>query len=151
MAGCRRRRVPPSGGGRARCGIGNLQLGELSNNVANGVDTSTLLQPLDAFAGKMPFNFPAMIPLWMFPMAIATGNIFVLKPSEKDPMVTMRLVELALAVGIPNGVLNVVHGGQDVVNALCDHPDIKTVSFVGSTRVGTQVHNRAALARACNA
>lgn len=87
-----------------------------------------------------------MIPLWMFPMAIATGNTFVLKPSEQDPMVTMRLVELALEAGIPKGVLNVVHGGEDVVNALCDHPDIKALSFVGSTRVGTHVYRRAALA-----
>jgi malonate-semialdehyde dehydrogenase (acetylating)/methylmalonate-semialdehyde dehydrogenase len=97
-------------------------------------------------AGITPFNFPAMIPLWMFPMAIATGNTFVLKPSEQDPMVTMRLVELALEAGIPKGVLNVVHGGEEVVNAICDHPDIKAVSFVGSTRVGTHVYNRASLA-----
>ena len=126
--------------------IGNLQLGELANNVANGVDTYTLLQPLGVCAGITPFNFPAMIPLWMFPMAIATGNTFILKPSEQDPMVTMRLVELALEAGIPKGVLNVVHGGEEVVNAICDHPDIKAVSFVGSTRVGTHVYNRASLA-----
>ncbi len=126
--------------------IGNLQLGELANNVATGVDTYTLLQPLGVCAGITPFNFPAMIPLWMFPMAIATGNTFVLKPSEQDPMVTMRLVELALEAGLPKGVLNVVHGGEDVVNAICDHPDIKAVSFVGSTRVGTHVYNRASLA-----
>jgi len=123
--------------------IGNLQLGELANNVAGGVDTYTLLQPIGVCAGITPFNFPAMIPLWMFPMAIATGNTFVLKPSEQDPMVTMRLVELALDAGIPKGVLNVVHGGEDVVNAICDHPDIKAVSFVGSTRVGTHVYHRA--------
>ena len=123
--------------------IGNLQLGELANNVAGGVDTFTLLQPLGVCAGITPFNFPAMIPLWMFPMAIATGNTFDLKPSEQDPMVTMRLVELALEAGIPAGVLNVIHGGEDVVNAICDHPDIKAVSFVGSTKVGTHVYNRA--------
>jgi malonate-semialdehyde dehydrogenase (acetylating) / methylmalonate-semialdehyde dehydrogenase len=123
--------------------IGNLQLGELANNVATGVDTYTLLQPLGVCAGITPFNFPAMIPLWMFPMAIATGNTFVLKPSEQDPMVTMRLVELALEAGIPKGVLNVVHGGEEVVNAICDHADIKAVSFVGSTRVGTHVYHRA--------
>ena len=127
-------------------GIGNLQLGELANNVATGVDTYTLLQPLGVCAGITPFNFPAMIPLWMFPMAIATGNTFVLKPSEQDPMVTMRLCELALEAGIPAGVLNVVHGGEDVVNAICDHKDIKAVSFVGSTKVGTHVYNRATLA-----
>ncbi len=127
-------------------GIGNLQLGELANNVANGVDTYTVMQPLGVCAGITPFNFPAMIPLWMFPMAIATGNTFVLKPSEQDPMVTMRLCELALEAGVPPGVLNVVHGGEDVVNAICDHPDIKAISFVGSTKVGTHVYNRASLA-----
>jgi len=126
-------------------GIGNLQLGELANNVAGGVDTYTLLQPLGVCAGITPFNFPAMIPLWMFPMAIATGNTFVLKPSEQDPMVTMRLVELALEAGIPPGVLNVVHGGEAAVNAICDHQDIKAISFVGSTKVGTHVYNRASL------
>lgn len=124
-------------------GIANLQLGELANNVAGGVDTYTVLQPLGVCAGITPFNFPAMIPLWMFPMAIACGNTFVLKPSEQDPMVTMRLCELALQAGIPPGVLNVVHGGPDVVNAICDHPDIKAISFVGSTKVGTHVYNRA--------
>ena len=125
--------------------IGNLQLGELANNVANGVDTYSVLQPLGVCAGITPFNFPAMIPLWMFPMAIATGNTFVLKPSEQDPMVTMRLCELALQAGIPAGVLNVIHGGEDAVNAICDHKDIKAISFVGSTHVGTHVYNRASL------
>jgi len=126
--------------------IGNLQLGELANNVAGGVDTYTVLQPLGVCAGITPFNFPAMIPLWMFPMAIATGNTFLLKPSEQDPMVTMRLAELALEAGVPAGVLNVVHGGEQVVNAICDHADIKAISFVGSTTVGTHVYNRASLA-----
>jgi len=123
--------------------IGNLQLGELANNVAGGVDTYTLLQPLGVCAGITPFNFPAMIPLWMFPMAIATGNTFVLKPSEQDPMVTMRLAELAMEAGVPPGVLNVIHGGVEAVNLICDHTDIKAVSFVGSTKVGTHVYNRA--------
>lgn len=123
--------------------IGTLQMGELANNVASGVDTYSLLQPLGVCAGITPFNFPAMIPLWMFPMAIATGNTFILKPSEQDPMVTMRLAELALEAGVPAGVLNVIHGGVDAVNLLCDHPDIKAVSFVGSTKVGTHVYNRA--------
>ena len=98
--------------------IGTLQMGELANNVAGGVDTYTLLQPLGVCAGITPFNFPAMIPLWMFPMAIACGNTFVLKPSEQDPLVTMRLVELALEAGVPKGVLNVIHGGVDAVNLL---------------------------------
>lgn len=123
--------------------IGSLQMGELATNVAGGVDTYTLLQPLGVCAGITPFNFPAMIPLWMFPMAIACGNTFVLKPSEQDPMVTMKLVELALEAGIPKGVLNVVHGGPDIVNGICDHADIKAVSFVGSTQVGTHVYHRA--------
>ncbi|POZ62939.1 CoA-acylating methylmalonate-semialdehyde dehydrogenase [Chromobacterium alticapitis] len=125
--------------------IGTLQLGEYAENVAGGVDTYTVQQPLGVCAGITPFNFPAMIPLWMFPMAIATGNTFVLKPSEQDPMVTMRLVELALQAGIPKGVLNVVHGAASVVDAICDHPDIKAVSFVGSTKVGTHVYQRATL------
>ncbi len=125
--------------------IGSLQLGEFAENVAGGVDTYTVIQPLGVCAGITPFNFPAMIPLWMFPMAIACGNTFVLKPSEQDPMVTMRLVELALQAGVPAGVLNVVHGGESVVNALCDHPSVKAVSFVGSTRVGTHVYQRASL------
>ncbi|MCH8181264.1 MAG: CoA-acylating methylmalonate-semialdehyde dehydrogenase [Proteobacteria bacterium] len=127
------------------CSVGTLQLGELAENVANGVDTYTLRQPIGVCAGITPFNFPAMIPLWMFPMAIACGNTFVLKPSEQDPLVTMRLVELALEAGVPPGVLNVVHGGEHVVNALCDHPDVKAISFVGSTRVGTHVYERASL------
>ena len=126
--------------------IGTLQMGEFANNVAGGVDTYTILQPLGVCAGITPFNFPAMIPLWMFPMAIATGNTFVLKPSEQDPMSTIRLVELAIEAGIPAGVLNVVHGGVDIVNGICDHKDIKAISFVGSTGVGTHVYNRASLA-----
>jgi malonate-semialdehyde dehydrogenase (acetylating)/methylmalonate-semialdehyde dehydrogenase len=126
--------------------IGTLQMGEFAQNVAGGVDTYSVLQPLGVCAGITPFNFPAMIPLWMFPMAIACGNTFVLKPSEQDPLVTVKLVRLALQAGVPAGVLNVVHGGEKVVNALCDHPDIRAISFVGSTKVGTHVYNRATLA-----
>ncbi|MBX3261316.1 MAG: CoA-acylating methylmalonate-semialdehyde dehydrogenase [Labilithrix sp.] len=126
--------------------IGTLQMGELASNVAGGVDTYTVLEPLGVCAGITPFNFPAMIPLWMFPMAIACGNTFVLKPSEQDPMCTMRLASLALEAGLPPGVLNVVHGGAAVVDALCDHPDVEAVSFVGSTRVGTHVYERASRA-----
>ncbi|MFL9873810.1 CoA-acylating methylmalonate-semialdehyde dehydrogenase [Paraburkholderia megapolitana] len=120
--------------------IGTLQQGEFSENVAGGVDTYTLRQPLGVCAGITPFNFPAMIPLWMFPMAIVCGNTFVLKPSEQDPMSTMALVELALEAGVPKGVLNVVHGGKEVVDALCSHELVKAVSFVGSTAVGTHVY-----------
>nr|WP_313973995.1 CoA-acylating methylmalonate-semialdehyde dehydrogenase [uncultured Psychrobacter sp.] len=124
-------------------GIANLQIGDFVENVATGVDTYSIWQPLGVCAGITPFNFPAMIPLWMFPMAIATGNTFILKPSEQDPMVTMRLVELAVEAGVPEGVLNVVHGGKATVDAICDHPDIKAVSFVGSTNVGKHVYERA--------
>jgi len=118
----------------------------VGNNIAHGVDTFTMLQPLGVCAGITPFNFLAMIPLWMFPMAIACGNTFILKPSQQDPMVTMRLVELAMEAGVPAGVLNVIHGTADAVNAICDHPDIKAISFVGSTKVGTHVYHRASLA-----
>lgn len=124
-------------------GIANLQIGDFVENVASGVDTYSIWQPLGVCAGITPFNFPAMIPLWMFPMAIATGNTFILKPSEQDPMVTMRLVELAIEASVPEGVLNVVHGGKATVDAICDHPDIKAVSFVGSTSVGKHVYERA--------
>ena len=99
-----------------------LQLGEFAENVAGGVDTYTLRQPIGVCAGISPFNFPAMIPLWMFPMAIVCGNTFVLKPSEQDPMTPMLLGELALEAGVPPGVLNIVHGGKHAVDALCTHP-----------------------------
>ncbi|MBX9405921.1 CoA-acylating methylmalonate-semialdehyde dehydrogenase [Pseudomonas baetica] len=125
------------------CSIGTLQMGEFAENVAGGVDTYTLRQPIGVCAGITPFNFPAMIPLWMFPMAIACGNTFVLKPSEQDPLSTLLLVELAIEAGVPAGVLNVVHGGKDVVDGLCTHKDIKAVSFVGSTAVGTHVYDLA--------
>jgi malonate-semialdehyde dehydrogenase (acetylating)/methylmalonate-semialdehyde dehydrogenase len=122
------------------CSIGTLQQGEFAENVAGTVDTYTLRQPIGVCAGITPFNFPAMIPLWMFPMAIVCGNTFVLKPSEQDPLSTMQLVELALEAGVPKGVLNVVHGGKEVVDALCTHELVKAVSFVGSTAVGTHVY-----------
>lgn len=125
------------------CSIGTLQMGEYIEGVARGVDTYTLQQPLGVCAGITPFNFPAMIPLWMFPMAIVCGNTFVLKPSEQDPLSTMMLVELAVQAGVPAGVLNVVHGGKEVVDRLCTHQNIKAISFVGSTAVGTHVYNLA--------
>jgi len=106
------------------CSIGSLQLGEFAENVAGGVDTYTIRQPIGVCAGITPFNFPAMIPLWMFPMAIVCGNTFVLKPSEQDPLTPMLLAELALEAGVPAGVLNIVHGGKRAVDALCTHPDI---------------------------
>jgi len=122
------------------CSIGSLQLGEFAENVAGGVDTYTIRQPIGVCAGITPFNFPAMIPLWMFPMAIVCGNTFVLKPSEQDPLTPMLLAELALQAGVPPGVLNVIHGGKRAVDALCTHADIAAVSFVGSTAVGTHVY-----------
>ncbi|WOE32414.1 MULTISPECIES: CoA-acylating methylmalonate-semialdehyde dehydrogenase [unclassified Acinetobacter] len=125
------------------CSIGTLQMGEYIEGVARGIDTYTIQQPLGVCAGITPFNFPAMIPLWMFPMAIVCGNTFVLKPSEQDPLSTMMLVELAIQAGVPAGVLNVVHGGKEVVDLLCTHQDIKAISFVGSTAVGTHVYQLA--------
>jgi malonate-semialdehyde dehydrogenase (acetylating) / methylmalonate-semialdehyde dehydrogenase len=125
------------------CSIGSLQLGEFAENVAGGVDTYTIRQPIGVCAGITPFNFPAMIPLWMFPMAIVCGNTFVLKPSEQDPLTPMLLAELALQAGVPPGVLNIIHGGKRAVDAICTHPDIAAVSFVGSTAVGTHVYELA--------
>ena len=133
------------------CSIGSLQLGEFAENVAGGVDTYTLRQPIGVCAGITPFNFPAMIPLWMFPMAIVCGNTFVLKPSEQDPLTPMLLAELALEAGVPPGVLNIIHGGKRAVDAICTHPDIVAVSFVGSTAVGTHVYSLASTARQAGA
>jgi malonate-semialdehyde dehydrogenase (acetylating)/methylmalonate-semialdehyde dehydrogenase len=120
--------------------IGTLTLGEIAENVAGGVDTYFIRQPLGVCAGITPFNFPAMIPLWMFPMAIVCGNTFVMKPSEQDPMTPMLLAELAIEAGVPPGVLNIVHGGKEAVDALCTHDEVKAVSFVGSCGVGEHVY-----------
>ncbi len=128
------------------CSITSLQLGEIAENAAGGVNVYSLQQPLGVGAGITAFNFPVMLPSFMFPLSVATGNTFVLKPSEQDPTSTMRLVELAHEAGIPAGVLNVVHGGADVANMICDHPDIKALSFIGSTHVGTHIYNRAGAA-----
>lgn len=125
------------------CAITTLQLGEIAENAATGVDVYNLLQPLGVGAGITAFNFPVMLPCFMFPMAIACGNTFVLKPSEQDPSSTMRLVELAHEAGVPPGVLNVIHGGPEVADMLCDHPDIQALSFIGSTHVGTHIYRRA--------
>jgi len=120
-----------------------LMMGETVENVARGVDTHSWIQPLGVCAGITPFNFPAMIPLWMFPMAIACGNTFILKPSEQDPMTAVRLAELFLEAGAPEGVLQVVHGGRHQVDALLTHPAIRAVSFVGSVPVGQHVYRTA--------
>lgn len=125
------------------CSITSLQLGEIAEHAATDVNVYSLHQPLGVGAGITAFNFPIMLPCFMFPLAIATGNTFVLKPSEQDPSSTMRLVELAHEAGIPAGVLNVVHGGPDVANRLCDHPDIQALSFIGSTAIGTHIYERA--------
>ena len=125
------------------CSITSLQLGEIAEHAATDVNVYSLNQPLGVGAGITAFNFPIMLPCFMFPLAIATGNTFVLKPSEQDPSSTMRLVELAHEAGIPAGVLNVVHGGPDVANRLCDHPDIQALSFIGSTAIGTHIYERA--------
>lgn len=125
------------------CGMANQQMGEYLENVSTGIDTYSIRQPLGVCAGICPFNFPAMIPLWMFPMAVTTGNTYVLKPSEKDPGAAVLLAELALEAGLPPGVLNIVHGTHDVVNQICDHPDIKAVSFVGSDVAGMHIYSRA--------
>lgn len=128
------------------CSITSLQLGEIAENAAGGVNVYSLHQPLGVCAGITAFNFPVMLPCFMFPLAIATGNTFILKPSEQDPSATMRLVELAHEAGIPPGVLNVVHGGPDVANMICDHSDIKALSFIGSTHVGIHIYNRSGAA-----
>lgn len=128
------------------CSIANLQLGEYAENAAAGIDVYTLVQPLGVCAGITAFNFPVMLPCFMFPIAVACGNTFVLKPSEQDPSASLFLAQLAQEAGLPPGVLNVVHGGADTANALCEHPDIKAVSFIGSTRVGTEIYNRASAA-----
>uniref|UniRef100_A0A1J3K802 methylmalonate-semialdehyde dehydrogenase (CoA acylating) n=1 Tax=Noccaea caerulescens TaxID=107243 RepID=A0A1J3K802_NOCCA len=126
------------------CGMATLQMGEYVPNVSNGVDTYSIREPLGVCAGICPFNFPAMIPLWMFPVAVTCGNTFVLKPSEKDPGASVMLAELAMEAGLPNGVLNIVHGTNDTVNAICDDEDIRAVSFVGSNTAGMHIYARAA-------
>lgn len=125
------------------CGI-NVQLkGELSTQVATRVDVSSIRQPLGVVAGITPFNFPAMVPLWMFPIAIACGNTFVLKPSEKDPSAAVKVAELLSEAGLPDGVFNVVHGDKVAVDRLLEHPDVKAVSFVGSTPIARYIHTTA--------
>jgi malonate-semialdehyde dehydrogenase (acetylating)/methylmalonate-semialdehyde dehydrogenase len=121
------------------CGIPHLLKGAFSENVSTGVDAYSIRQPLGVVAGITPFNFPAMVPMWMFPIAIAAGNAFVLKPSEKDPSASIRLAELLAEAGLPDGVFNVVQGGKDAVDALLTHPLIQAVSFVGSTPVARYV------------
>ncbi|KAI8836358.1 Aldehyde/histidinol dehydrogenase [Chytridium lagenaria] len=122
-------------------GIPSMLMGE-TLPVATDMDTYTIRQPLGVVAGICPFNFPAMIPLWMFPLAIATGNTSIIKPSERDPGAMMLLTKLAHEAGVPKGVLNVIHGGVDTVNFICDDPNIKAISFVGSDRAGKYIFDR---------
>lgn len=122
--------------------IPSLLMGETVENVARGIDSYSYVQPLGVCAGITPFNFPAMIPLWMFPLAIACGNTFILKPSEQDPLTPTRLVELFEQAGAPKGVLQVIHGGKEQVDFILDHPDIKAISFVGSVAVGQYIYRR---------
>jgi malonate-semialdehyde dehydrogenase (acetylating)/methylmalonate-semialdehyde dehydrogenase len=124
------------------CGLGHLLKGGFSENVSTGVDAYSIRQPLGVVAGITPFNFPAMVPMWMFPVAIACGNTFVLKPSEKDPSASLLLARLWAEAGLPDGVFNVVHGDKEAVDAILAHPDIRAVSFVGSTPIARYVYER---------
>ena len=124
------------------CSIGELAKGEHLPELAGGIDAHTSREPIGVCAGITPFNFPAMVPMWMYPIAIACGNTFVLKPSEKVPLTANRLAELFLEAGLPEGVFNIVHGGRAVVDALCNHPGIASISFVGSTGVARHVYRQ---------
>ncbi|MFD8936857.1 CoA-acylating methylmalonate-semialdehyde dehydrogenase, partial [Streptomyces sp. NPDC059578] len=125
------------------CGITVQLKGELSTQVASRVDVAAIRQPLGVVVGITPFNFPAMVPLWMFPLAVACGNTFVLKPSEKDPSAAVRIAELFAEAGLPDGVFNVVHGDKVAVDRLLEHPDVAAVSFVGSTPIARYIHHTA--------
>jgi malonate-semialdehyde dehydrogenase (acetylating)/methylmalonate-semialdehyde dehydrogenase len=125
------------------CGAPHLLKGDFSQEVGRGIDSHSLRQPLGVCVGITPFNFPAMVPLWMFPLAIACGNTFVLKPSEKVPSTALRLAQLLTEAGLPKGVMNVLQGGAEAVNALLTHPGVAAISFVGSTPVARHVHRTA--------
>jgi len=126
------------------CGIPHLLKGEFTENVGKGVDSWSMRQPLGVCAGITPFNFPAMVPMWMFPMAIACGNTFILKPSEKDPSCPMMLAELLKEAGLPDGVFNVINGDKESVDALLEHEDVSAISFVGSTGIAKYIYENAA-------
>ena len=125
------------------CGVPTLLKGDYSDQVSTGVDVFSFREPLGVVAGITPFNFPAMVPMWMHPVAIACGNTFVLKPSERDPSVSTLVAQLWAEAGLPDGVFNVVHGDKVAVDAILDHPDIAAVSFVGSTPIAKYIHQRA--------
>lgn len=124
------------------CGIPQLLKGEYSTQVANGIDSYSMRQPMGVVAGITPFNFPAMVPLWMYPVAVACGNTFVLKPSERDPSVVLRIGELLYEAGLPAGVFNIVNGDKEAVDALLDNPRVEAISFVGSTKIGHYIYSR---------
>ncbi|MHA6895518.1 CoA-acylating methylmalonate-semialdehyde dehydrogenase [Ralstonia pseudosolanacearum] len=124
------------------CGIPQLLKGDYTDQVSTGIDNWTLRQPLGVVAGITPFNFPCMVPCWMFPVAIAAGNTFVLKPSERDPSASLFIADLLMRAGLPAGVFNVVQGGKPAVDTLLDHPDVQAVSFVGSTPIAAYVQQR---------
>ncbi len=124
----------------AACAMPTLQMGEHFEDIAPGIDCSAVRRPLGVFAGIAPFNFPAMVPFWFWPFAIASGNTYVLKPSERVPLTSVRIFEILHEIGLPPGVMNMVNGGKEVVDALCTHPQVKGISFVGSTPVGKHVY-----------
>ncbi|HVJ44747.1 MAG TPA: CoA-acylating methylmalonate-semialdehyde dehydrogenase [Luteolibacter sp.] len=124
------------------CGIPTLLMGESLENIARGIDCHTDRHPLGVVAGICPFNFPALVPMWMWPIAIACGNTFILKPSEKVPLTMQRIMGLLEKAGLPPGVMNLIHGGRECVDALLEHPGIKAISFVGSTPVAREIHRK---------
>jgi malonate-semialdehyde dehydrogenase (acetylating)/methylmalonate-semialdehyde dehydrogenase len=126
------------------CGIPELLKTDFTDQVSTGIDNWTLRQPLGVVAGITPFNFPCMVPCWMFPVALAAGNTFILKPSERDPSASIFMAELLQQAGLPDGVFNVVQGGKDAVDALLDHPGVQAVSFVGSTPIARYIYGRGA-------
>jgi malonate-semialdehyde dehydrogenase (acetylating)/methylmalonate-semialdehyde dehydrogenase len=121
------------------CGVPSLLMGENLQNIARGIDCDTIRQPLGICVGITPFNFPAMVPLWMYPTALVCGNTFVLKPSEKVPLTAIKIVKLLEQAGLPKGVMNIVHGGRECVDALLTHPKVKAISFVGSTPIAKYI------------
>src|SRR5690349_10002237 len=126
------------------CGIPQLLKGDYTDQVSTGIDNWTMRQPLGVVAGITPFNFPVMVPMWMYPVAIAAGNCFILKPSPLDPTPSIRMAELLKEAGLPDGVFNVVQGDKDAVDALLEHPDVKAVSFVGSTPIAQKIYETGA-------
>src|SRR6478672_3250311 len=126
------------------CGIPHLLKGEFTEQVGRGIDSWSVRQPIGVCAGITPFNFPAMVPMWMFPMALACGNTFILKPSERDPSASLLLAQLMKEAGLPDGALNVVQGDKEAVDAILNHPGIHAVSFVGSTPIARYIYETCA-------